>query len=103
MDSLKKKINNIQAVRHIQRGTFTPSDHEVSITLSGFNNVNKMMVLLDGSNYVCYHSSNYGYGYNIDPIVTSLTKDKLTIATVHGTTSNDVRDEVHSYQVIEFY
>ena len=26
MDSLKKKINNIQAVRHIQRGTFTPSD-----------------------------------------------------------------------------
>lgn len=104
MDSLKKKINNIQAVRHIQRGTFTPSATEVNITLAGFNNVNKMIVLLDGSNYNYYYSSksSIAYGYNLDSIVSSLTANKLIIR-CPGQDTEDTRSISHSYQVIEFY
>ena len=104
MDSLKKKINNIQTVRHIQRGTFTPSATEVEITLSGFKDVNKMVVLLNGSNYDYYYSSksNVGYGYNLDSIVSSLTTNKLTV-TCPRQDVDEVRSISHSYQVIEFY
>lgn len=93
--------NSVGAVAKVQVGTVAVKD-TVDVTLSGFSNVNKMCVLLDGH---CYWK-NSGFGntsYPGSPHVQSLTVSTLTIsAPVIGDDPNTSNTSRVSYQVIEF-
>ena len=83
------------AVRHIQRGTMTLSADITTVSLSGFTNLNKMVVLLNGEN------SHYsGSGIDGSPYVKNLTVDTLSLSSSYY--SSGYNNEF-SYQVIEFY
>lgn len=86
-------------IRKIQRGTtsITANEMSVSVTLSGFSNVNKMFVILDGMSYLYDGSST---AYNMIPYLKSLTVSKLTLGHSDDPTSGL---KTFSYQVIEFY
>lgn len=89
----------VPIVRKIQRGTFTQSG---DITLSGFTNLNKMIVLLNGNGVTYETGSTSSYAYARNAYVQSLTVSKLTVYLVKGYFDYD--DEgTHSYQVIEFW
>lgn len=96
VDGVKNDTENIISqlsggsgvIRHIQRGTFSmPYDTEnIKITLSGFTNIDKMIVILNS-----YRTNTGNCVY-----LKSLTLNSLTIQ------SND--DNTYgSYQVIESY
>ena len=83
------------AIRHIQRGTVTMSANPTTVSLSGFTNLDKMIVLLNGEN------SHYeGNGTTGSPYVKNLTVDTLSISSSFD--HPKYRYEF-SYQVIEFY
>lgn len=80
-------------VKHIQRGLVgsgTKDGNYFKITLSGFTNLSKMVVLLNGDTHPS-NSSVYSAVW-----VSSLTLDTLTV----GVSSSDYVSA--SYQVIEF-
>ena len=81
-------------IRKIQRGTGSIGNkYVVEIGLSGFSNLNKMIVLLDGT---------YKYSeVSADFYVSALTTSKLTVRHSAGGTSSSGYD--FSYQVIELY
>ena len=86
------------AVRHVQRGTLkgVPDTYSYEISLSGFTNVDKMIVLFDGALF-----RYNGVSTEFMPIVQSITTDKLT-AKIHRF-ETDSYATTCSYQVIEFY
>ena len=80
-------------MKHIQRGLVgsgSKDGNNYNIALSGFSNVNKMVVLLNGDTHPTSSSAFRGIW------VKSLAVNSLVV----GTTSPDVVDA--SYQVIEF-
>ena len=90
-------------IRHIQRGTITieVGDKTASVTLSGFTDLSKMVVLLYGTAIIeqTVISTNKLYASK-SAYVESLTKTALNIAldtVIYKGNSN------FSYQVIEFY
>lgn len=103
------KSGGVPVVRKIQRGTSslsTSSDskNSVNITLSGFSNVNKMIVLLDGAGGYRYYSkedSEYSVSNAKLPYVSALTVSKLTIEQYNY--SRYGYTTYFSYQVIEFW
>ena len=84
------------AVRHIQRGEVTMSTTSVSVELSGFSDLNKMIVLLNGAG-----SSASNYELQSIPRVGNLTLDTLTI--VEPGVAYGYNQYPIGYQVIEFY
>ena len=78
-------------IRRIQRDKFSTSKYvfTVNITLNGFTNINKMIVILNSKGFA--DSSVIGNTAYVD----SLTLNNLTIGCNGETTG--------SYQVIEFY
>lgn len=84
-------------IRHIQRGTFTPTETAtMEISLSGFTNPDKMIAIINGSNW---GSSS---GNPLMPAIQNITLDKLTLEFPEGGNSNTI-ECVHSYQIIETY
>lgn len=83
-------------VRHIQRGTIKGTSTELNVTLTGFSDVSKMMVLLDGRDE---KGNGDNYTESIFPYLKTLTTSKLTIGKPVGTYC----EWLISYQVIEFY
>ena len=85
------------AIRHIQRGRVTTtSNADDTITITGFTNSEKMIVLFNGDRYTgaTYNSAYYG------PQVLSLTADTLIVTSPqHRSDSYNT----YAYQVIEFY
>lgn len=92
---LEQTIKAISPIKHIQRGKITISGTSAGVTLTGFTNLNKMIVLLDG---VGYNEANGQQNYGVH--VSSLTLTNLTIAT--SSSHNWATGGYHSYQVIEF-
>lgn len=87
-------------IRKIQRGTFavnaTTNGGSTSVTLSGFSDVNKMSVRLEGSSFKTGSNSSPA----ILPYVSALTASKLT---VKNQTDGNGSNQTGSYEVIEFY
>lgn len=93
---IKNTINTYSPIRHIQRGTATIYDGEQSITLNGFANLEKMVVLLNGGG-----TREEGYtSYIVSSLPTfTLSVNKLSISCE---TDSSYADPIISYQVIEF-
>lgn len=91
----------VPVVRKIQRGVVA-CDSETSITLSGFNDLNKMIVLLNGhmGRYV-KSASQVAYAFAYIPHIISFSKSTLKIGGVVGGDGSAGLDV--SYQVIEFW
>lgn len=98
--SINAAINELKnassgAVRHIQRGVLTGMSTKLSdITLKGFTNANKMMVILNNAPFYDQY-----YPQRIGPYVHNLTVTTLTI----GVGETAMNTATMSYQVIEFY
>lgn len=91
----------VPVVRKIQRGTGSISaiKTSVTITLSGFTNINKMIVLLDGGKSANGGSYDASFGITRLPYVGSLSTSSLTVKS-----DNTVDSECSfSYQVIELW
>lgn len=111
--SIMSKLNKIitatasggGGIKHIQRGIFNSSDDDKSgnynITLSGFTNVDKMIVILNGSSGGYYKSTLYTSYPTISMYVVSLTTNKLVCK--KSSIDEDFRSFYCSYQVVEFY
>ena len=93
MEEVLNKLNSMggssSAIRHIQRGYVEMGRNETTkeVNLSGFSNLSKMVVILNGSRGTTACSA----------MVYGLTTTKLTILMLTGSSSDFV-----SYQVIEF-
>lgn len=80
-------------IRHIQRGLATfkkMSDNTATIALSGFTDINKMIVIVTGS----INSNEVSY----TPYINSFSLNELVMKTSYVGQESTV-----SYQVIEFY
>lgn len=91
---------DLSPIKHIQRGTaqFTSySADTVTISLSGFSNIDKMIVLLNGASY-SNNNNNFLLGV---PYMSELTLSALKVNRV-GLSSGSYENEPFSYQVIEF-
>lgn len=92
--------SDLSPIKHIQRGTaqFTSySSDTVTISLSGFSNIDKMIVLLNGASY-SNNNNNFLLGV---PYMSELTLSALKVNRV-GLSSGSYENEPFSYQVIEF-
>ena len=90
---------NTASIRHIQRG-YVDTSGSSTITLNGFTNLSKMIVLLNGSGYKRPDSGTSSYAYATTPYVSALSTSALTL---RGGYSYADKDYSVSYQVIEFY
>lgn len=90
-------------IRKIQRGTFIipATSGSVTVALSGFSDVKKMFVLLDGSAYYKEEYTDSMTHLAILPYVSALTATKLTVGSNYWKSSG--YSTTGSYQVIEFY
>ena len=99
---------SVPIVRHVQRGTFSiaSSSTSVTVSLTGFSNLSKMIVLINGN-----RASDSGtgtsypgqYSSNIRSAVLSvLALSALSVSCRRGNSSY-AGDVDGSYQVIEFY
>lgn len=98
IDSIK---NSVGAVKKIQKGTLSgetdsSKPKSISATLSGFTDVNKMCVHLDG-----HSMAGSGY-YPIPFFESSLTTTKLTITQGITGYTHKTAGTIH-YTVIEYY
>ena len=116
IDTLNTAINNFKTstesgnvpiIRHVQWGTFTiDSDTtEVTITLSGFSNLSKMMVLINGSRTCENSTASTQPGRYVTSVrsayLSSLATDSFRIKCLLSGAYPD--RAVGSYQVVEFY
>ncbi len=103
---------NVKVVRNVQRGFVRLSgvsyEREISdtygttVSLSGFTNTSKMMVVLNGGS-TRYQGSSNG-SYICSAFVTSLSTTSMVIRTTAGTNITTTGDKpMVSYEVIEFY
>ena len=90
----------ISPIKRIQKGTIKKTDHSVSIPLTGFTNLNKMIYLITGTGIGNFTSGEQeGYtGINCGNYAT-LT---LTSLTITSTIPSYNGGGTFSYQVIEF-
>lgn len=100
------KTGNVPVVRHIQRGTFTigTTSSSTSVTLSGFTDLNKMEVILNGFRTPT-SSTDDTTGIIGAPLFNELTLTKLNISCKGSVySSGSAGGKVDgSYQVIEYY
>ena len=99
----KVTTGGVPIVRHIQRGTVkigTSYEEEsgITVTLSGFTNINKMIVILDGVG--SRNGSSYDSSY---AIVHGPYLYKLSTTSMDVRTTNSVEGDTISYQVIELW
>ena len=87
-------------IRHIQRGTESMSSREsyVTITLSGFTNLSKMFVIINGFRAPAKDCADYVGA----PYMNSLSLSQLEVI-CHGSDNLIGGTAYFSYQVIEFY
>ena len=97
------RVNEVPVVRKIQRGTGSVANNgtSASITLSGFTNINKMIVLLNGGTSVNASEYDSSYGITRLPFVGSLSLSSLTVNSDNPVTRKTACS--FSYQVIEFW
>lgn len=92
----------VPIVRKIQRGIIEliklESEGGTSVTLSGFTNLSKMIVILNGISGR-YEDDTIAFSYT--PYILSLTKTKLTVASFAN--SRNTSEGKVSYQVIELW
>lgn len=109
INTILSKVQNsggglTSCIRHVQRGTGT-TYNTVDIALSGFSDVNKMIVLLNGAGGSANTGSNNVNSNTVfagvDFYVSALTVNKLTVALKKFLTAEWTGP--FSYQVIEFY
>lgn len=105
---------NVKIVRHVQRGfvklsgrpyDYTLSGSLATVTLSGFTDTNKMLVILNGGVYYVGSFKSSDQTVTGSAFVTSLSTTQLSLnntSGVDGTLQNYVGGYV-SYEVIEFY
>lgn len=99
MKGFANELKERSAVKHIQIGNvFLNNDYSTIIPLEGFTNADKMVAILNGSNYHSSSSSGNYMSQNQDPYVGYITTESLAICYVK---SNTVAQYI-SYQVIEF-
>lgn len=89
---LEELLSQPKIIKHIQRGTVTMSTLTKNVTLAGFSNINKMIVLING---VGERDANVDKG-SVSPCVTQLTVSSLSLKVCEKSS------ETYSYQVIEF-
>lgn len=103
LQEIKAKLDNSSGVvKRIQRGkiTFGSDASTTTISLSGFTNPDKMIVLLNGSDYYSSSASGNYMSENYDYYIESLTATRLVVSRYNYV---NVIDREGSYQVIEFY
>ena len=93
-DESIETMKSYSPIRHIQRGRIYHETTNVKVTLSGFSNLNKMIVLLDGKKT----KDKYSNLLSSLPVFTVALK-ALTIICE----GEDIYGTELSYQVIEFY
>lgn len=94
IDSIK---NSVGAVKKVQRGYVDFANSQTKdVTLSGFTDLNKMVVLLNGD---YKHTSSTSFYSEV--CLKQLTLNKLTIATGNDSSAGDAVRYI-SYQVIQF-
>lgn len=104
---------NIPVIKRIQRGTVTPKDNTVTVTLPNVVNPDKCVVLLD-TNYTAVTnnksaSSSPENFYTSKAQLSDLTSTQLTITAgkykyfTAGSTSSNTGYSTVAWQVIEFY
>lgn len=95
------KSGGVPIVRKIQRGIVSMNS-TVDVTLSGFTNLDKMIVIVQGSgSYGAWSNTNYPYAYSTSHYLSALTRTKLTLAGRSGDGNGSYLKA--SYQVIEFW
>lgn len=89
------------AVAKVQRGTVAVTNAIATVTLSGFTDLNKMMVILDGSGY--WNNSSWMKGFG-NFFVSDLKVNKLSISPMelNGDITASSYPMTISYQVVEF-
>lgn len=93
---LQELLTQPKVIKHIQRGYIgSRNENTVTVSLSGFTNINKMIVICDGW---VQSASNRDYRLNL--AINSLTVNALKLI-VHSTSTTQY-DWIASYQVIEF-
>ena len=105
LNNLQDIVNNIKnivttggvpVVRHIQRGTVSTNyDYEAPVTLSGFTNKAKMMVIFNG---IYATGGNNGDVEAYTPYIASISATQVTFKFPENLFGLRI-----SYQVIEFY
>ena len=95
--------SSLSCVRHVQRGAFSisTSKDEVTVSLSGFSNSNKMIAILDGYGAYSTSGSSYSKVYMGVPICSQLSTSSLIISKVGN--DDDNVGVSGSYQVVECY
>ena len=105
LNNLQDIVNNIRnivttggvpVVRHIQRGTVSTNyDYEAPVTLSGFTNKAKMMVIFNGI-YASGGGNDHVEAYT--PYIASMSTTHVNFRFPESVSGKNI-----SYQVIEFY
>lgn len=114
------KTGGVPIIRHIQRGVVTLKNGAATVSLSGFSNLNKMIVLINGNGHYTASSSNYpssenyaaesygGYSQEVHFSDLTVSSVRFLQSGFVEKTETDSRywgseNAVISYQIIEFY
>ena len=109
--SLYAKLNTLlvsssggtSIIRNIQRGQLTTGS-SANVTLSGFTDINKMIVILTGWVGGIFNINGTRYYSNFPLIINSLTTTNLVVSyQSESGVSITLRSHAIHYQVIEFY
>lgn len=104
VDELKSLVNQListpsSPIRHIQSGVVEVGYRNTTVTLSGFSNENKMIVLINGVNSAYESATGNSSVTGHIGVLNSISK--LTISQSNTLDRSTVESNV-SYQVIEF-
>lgn len=104
---------NVKIVRHVQRGfvdvsgyvyDYQPSGGLATVTLSGFTDTSKMLVILNGGVYYVGTPKSSDSGITGSAFVKSLSTTQLSLSNTSGYSSVQMSSGGYvSYEVIEFY
>lgn len=103
---------NVRIVRHVQRGLVKvsgytyddpSSDSLANVTLSGFTDTSKMLVILNGGVYYVGESRTNDNYITGSAFVKSLTTTQLSLTNTSGLNAQMTSGGYVSYEVIEFY
>lgn len=104
---------SVKIVRHVQRGfvkvsgyayDYEPSGSLANVTLSGFTDTSKMLVILNGGVYYVGESKGDSLYVTGSAFVKSLSTTQLSLSNTSGFDSLQMSSGGYvSYEVIEFY
>lgn len=104
---------SVKIVRHVQRGfvnvsgyvyDYQPSGSLATVTLSGFTDTSKMLVILNGGVYYVGESKGDSLYVTGSAFVKSLSTTQLSLSNTSGFSSVQMSSGGYvSYEVIEFY